>query len=190
MTEARPWTAKKRQHTTASPIVVGIATDTSGSMKWAERMVASAAFVIGRAGTRINARTAAVTFGSYVDSILSPEETPTDVRQRAANGGVEEFDRAIAALDGVLNFTSAGGVKILIVVSDNHLVNPGEPERRAIWMKRLKAAGVITIWVDRHLTEVPDTEMATMDYGETDPMALVKVITKAIDKAFKKQKVT
>jgi hypothetical protein len=192
MVTARPWTKHVRRHTTSPPITVGIATDTSGSMGWAQEMVASAAYIVGRAGKRINARTAAVTFGSVVESVLHPEEIPSEVRIRAANGGVEELDKALASLDGVLHLTETDGVKLLIIVSDNELVIPGENAKRAKWMEKLHRAGVILIWVDSSIprNKPEHAEIAVVDRVRrsgmgwvVEPAALVSVITRAIDKA-------
>ena len=55
MSTAKPWKGTKRKHSVAKPLVIGIATDTSGSMKWAENGVAEFAYVYANAGHRIGA---------------------------------------------------------------------------------------------------------------------------------------
>jgi hypothetical protein len=188
MSTAKPWIDKKRKHGLGAPVIVGIATDTSGSMSWAQSMVATAAYIVGKAGHRIHAKTAAVTFGTFVESVLNPDEIPTEVRERQANGGVEEFDIAMAALDGALGLTTAPGAKVLIVISDNELVNAFEPEKRAAWMERMHKAGVAIIWVDQADHAIPNVEAIRIDRhhhnAESLPMELVRVISKAVDKAF------
>lgn len=189
MSTAKPWVEKKTKHGLGAPVIVGIATDTSGSMSWAEKMVASTAYIVGRAGHHINAKTAAVTFGNKVSMVVNPEELPTTVRVHEANGGTEEFDKAMAALDGVLGLTTAPGAKVLVIVSDNELVIPMEGYRRAEWMKRFKRAGVNVIWVDGSDRSVPDTTSVGISRSHaSDPMHLVKVISDAVDESFAKSK--
>jgi hypothetical protein len=189
MTTAKPWVDKIRKHGMGAPAVVGIATDTSGSMSWAQDMVASAAYIVGKAGHRINAKTAAVTFGSEVEAVLKPGEVPTEVREREANGGVEEFDKALAALDGALGLTSnPDAAKVLVIISDNELVKNFEPERRAMWMKKMVDAGVAIVWVDQAPRRVTGAESVKIDWRSIPkdgmPMVLVSEISKALDKAF------
>jgi len=189
MTTAKPWVDKKRKHAFGPPAVVGIATDTSGSMSWAQGMVASAAYIVGKAGHRINAKTAAVTFGSYIEAVLKPGEVPSEVRERTANGGVEEFDIAMAALDGALGLTSTpDAAKVLVIISDNELVNTFEPERRAIWMDKFAKAGVAIVWVDQRKRSIENTEGVEINWRHLSkdeiPMVLVNEISKALDKAF------
>lgn len=148
MVTARPWTTTRRRHEHVKPLVVGIATDTSGSMRWAEEAVADFAYVWANAGHHVGARTASVTFGSYVDAVTRPGELPTTVRRVPADGGVEEFDKAISALDGVLHFSSPNNVsKLLIIVSDGELVIDKEPQRAAEWLERFIAGGSSVVWI-------------------------------------------
>ena len=60
MVTARPWEGTKRRHSSMRPVVVGIATDTSGSMRWAEGAVADFAYTWANAGRRIGAARRAV----------------------------------------------------------------------------------------------------------------------------------
>lgn len=171
MSTASPWTKRKRRHSHQAPLTIGIATDVSGSMRWAEQFVASAAFVIGNAGTRISARTAAVTFGGKVEAVIRPGTPPADVRVRAANDGEEKFDQAIAALDGVLHFTRTRvGAKVLVVVSDGHFVRTGEKERMRVWGERLEKANVALVWITPHrgfAKYPPNAHVIEVDAGAT-----------------------
>jgi hypothetical protein len=143
-----PWKSTKRRHTMTRPVVVGIATDVSGSMYWAERLVAQFTYVLGYAGTRINARTAAVTFGCAVTATLKPGEAPSRLRVVPAHDSVEQFDFAMAALDGVLNLRFQNRcTKLLFVFSDAHFVKTGEPARAKKWIKEVQAGGTEVFWV-------------------------------------------
>ena len=153
MVTAKPWKGTVRRHAVARPLVVAIATDTSGSMRWAESGVAEFAYVYTNAGHRIGARTAAVTFGDSVHRICRPGEVMTHVERKSASDGQEAFDYAIAALDGVLHLTSpAYAARVLLVISDGALVKSGEPARAAEWLRRMDKAGTHVLWIgDRDL---------------------------------------
>jgi hypothetical protein len=145
---AKPWRATKRRHDSVKPVVLGVMTDVSGSMAWAEQVVAQVAYVWGNAGHRVGARTAAVTFGDKVDAIIRPGEVPAKVQVKSADGGSEAFDEAAAALDGVLKLSAQNGAaKVLIIVSDGHLVRVREVDRAYEWCKRFKEAGTKIVWV-------------------------------------------
>lgn len=152
MVTARPWKGTVRRHTTARPLVVGIATDTSGSMRWAEDGVAEFAYVYANAGHRIGARTAAVTFGDHVHRIARPGEVMNHVLHKTASDSTEEFDQAMAALDGVLHLTTPGfnAARILLIVSDGALVKHQESDRAAEWVRRMDKAGTHVIWITDH----------------------------------------
>jgi hypothetical protein len=150
MVTAKPWKGSVRRHSQAKPLVIGIATDVSGSMRWAERGVAEFAYAYANAGHRIGARTAAVTFGDDVQLVSRPGEIMEHLLVKAANGGSEEFDHAIAALDGVLHLTDpSGSARILIVVSDGAFVKDKETGRAVEWLRRLDKAGTHVIWINQ-----------------------------------------
>ena len=148
MTSATPWERTRRTRTTTKPIIVGTMTDISGSMRWAEEFVAEFAYVTASAGVRVNARTAAVTFGDDVHVITQPGETPRMLRVQPAVGGTEMFDWAAAALDLTLRLSSPTNyAKLLFIVSDGHLVHSNEPERAVRWIRQFKAAGTTVVWI-------------------------------------------
>jgi hypothetical protein len=148
MVTAQPWKGSARRHSATRPIVMGIATDTSGSMKWAEDGVAEFAYVWTNAGHRVGARTAAVTFGDTVHRIAAPGQVMDMVVTKDASDGTEQFDHAAASLDGVLKLTSPGyAARILFVVSDACFVKGGEPDRAATWLRKMDAAGTHVIWI-------------------------------------------
>jgi hypothetical protein len=159
MTTARPWHGTKRRHSTAKPLVIGVATDTSGSMRWAEEAVARIAYTYTNAGHRIGARTAAVTFGSKVHRIARPGEVMDHVIRKTASDGTEQFDFAMAALDGVLHLTDPiAAARLLVVVSDGQFVKGGESDRAYEWLRRMNKAGTYVVWVS-------DREMASGSAG-------------------------
>lgn len=145
---AKPWLGEKRRHTTAKPLVIGLATDVSGSMAWAEEMVADASYTFAHAGHRIGARVASVSFGSTAEGIVMPGELPRDVIQRQSNGGFEAFDDAAAALEGVLHLgVDDDSAKFVTIISDAQLVRDGEPAIATKWLERWNRAGTHILWV-------------------------------------------
>lgn len=193
MVTARPWEATKRRHSSVRPIVVGIATDTSGSMRWAEEAVADFAFTWANAGCRIGARTAAVTFGDQVLCIAAPGEVMSGVRRKAANGGTEHADQALAALDGGLKFSHQNGAaKLLVIVSDGHLVIAHESLRVIQRLKQFKAGGTKVVWISptkaglamqlerRGLAEVVHVDIPTHGYGSISSSRTFDLIQKAV----------
>ena len=148
MSTATPWERTKRKHTSTRPVIVGVATDTSGSMSYAAQFVAEFAWLMGTAGQRIGARTAAVTFGEHTEMVTRPGEVPAMVARRNADGGHEDFNHACAALEGVLHYTAAASAaKILFVVSDGMFVMEGEMLRAQKWLRNLTQAGTLVVWL-------------------------------------------
>lgn len=145
---AKPWKRSKLLRDEFKPTTVGIMTDVSGSMKWAQNESAQFAYAFAVGGARINATTAAVTFGSVVEPVTAPRQIPTKVRIRSADDGSEAFDGAAAALDGALNLTNdTRAVRVVLIVSDGQLVAPLETDKAAIWVNRWAQAGVHVVWV-------------------------------------------
>jgi hypothetical protein len=148
---AKPWAGTVRRHSSSRPLVIGVATDTSGSMGWAATGVAQFAYVYANAGHRIGARTAAVTFGDRVARIARPGEIMSKVLTKPARDGSEEFDWAMASLDGVLHLTTpAYSARILFIVSDGALVKGGESDRAVEWIRKMDQAGTHVIWMTDH----------------------------------------
>lgn len=144
---AEPWERRVRRHTDTPEIRIGIAFDISGSMSWAERFVAATAYVIANGCDHVNGKSAAVAFGDTVKPIYHAGEQAEHVIQYQANGGSEAANEAIAALTKELRLFDPGA-RMLFVISDGHLVNPGEMPATAAWVKNLTAAGVKVFWID------------------------------------------
>lgn len=188
MVTAKPWEKKQRRHTVNPPITLGLMTDTSGSMHWAQTIVASAAYIFANAISRVGGRAAAVTFGNQAEAVLRAGDIPDVVAERSADGGHEEFEAAIAALDGVLHLSTPGGAKVLVVISDGHLVKAGEIPKAEIWLERLHQAGTAVVWLDedeRYFSAdwIPDwVQRVQIDHYGVDDAA--NKIAKAMERAF------
>lgn len=122
---SRPFKRTARKVTTTPPMVVGFATDVSGSMSWSSTAVGEACWILARGAAHSGARVAALTFGERVDATYLPGEVPQEVIVRMATDGTESADRAMAAIDGALGLSDTdprarNGARLLVVVSDTH----------------------------------------------------------------------
>ena len=148
MTQAKPWKNTKRVRTTHRPLKVGVMTDTSGSMTWAQTIVGEFAWAMSKAGRSIGARTTSLTFGDHVDGVVLPEDPNALMKVFPANGGSEAFDEAAAAMEGLMHLGENDGTnKLLFIVSDAALVRSGEMQRAALWARKWSKAGTKILWV-------------------------------------------
>jgi hypothetical protein len=189
MVTAQPWERKKRRHVHNPPLTLGLMTDTSGSMGWAQEVVASAAYIFSNAIARVGGKAAAVTFGDYAEGVVRPGEVPTTVASRRANGGTERFEWAIAALDGALHLTHNKGAKVVVIICDGGLVETGECERAVLWLERLRRAGTAVLWLDSSVTRNKEwlpswVELQKIPHG-TDFTKAVDVIADSMERAFR-----
>lgn len=162
MSSAEPWEHKRRKHHDSSKLTVGVMTDVSGSMRWAEDMVASFSWIVNKAVRHVNGTSAAVVFGSRAQPVLGPGDRLTDkVITRKADDGSEAANEAFAALDGLLNLTEPeNGVRVLFVVSDGMLVDNGEMAAADKWVKKLTRSGCVVVWISNE----PQADMKTRTY--------------------------
>lgn len=183
MVSNKPWRGEKRTHTQAPPATIGVMTDVSGSMSWAENTVAELSYIFAHAGNMVGARTAAVVFGNETEMTVAPGEVPTKLRVHAADGGSESCDTAYAALDGVLHFTDGPrGNKILVVFSDGHFVSAPDAAANPVWQKRICDAGVTIIWVNRDKPHgIHDKRIQVVTVG-SDTQSMVDRVMVAIKK--------
>jgi hypothetical protein len=147
---AEPWSATSRRHAPNPPLKVGIAVDVSGSMAAATGPVASAAWILAHA-TRYagpDNASATVAFGEQVTAITRPGKPPAQVPQFRAVCGTERVSEAIDALDGILDLTSPGTARLLVIVSDGGFVGYGEAEGARTRVARLNKAGCAVLWLD------------------------------------------
>ena len=147
---AEPWSATSRRHAPNPPLKVGIAVDVSGSMSAATGPVASAAWILSHA-TRYagpDNASATVAFGEQVTAITRPGKPPSQVPQFRATCSTERVSEAIDALDGILDLTSPGAARLLVIVSDGGFVGYGEMEGARDRVARLTKAGCAVLWLD------------------------------------------
>ncbi|MDG6108828.1 hypothetical protein Daura_06065 [Dactylosporangium aurantiacum] len=128
--------------------MLGAAQRVSGSMGWAAPVLSSVAWVVGQAVRRVGGCGATVAFGEAVTSIVAPGADPANVTKFVAKDGSEAFVEAVQALDGALGLARGDGARLLVVVSDGHLVGPGQLDEGARLVARLTGRGVRVLHLD------------------------------------------
>ena len=146
---AKPFTQTVRRTVERPPLRVGIAVDTSGSMKSAADPLASAAWIIASAVAAADPDSATATVGygngrlrAYTKPGLAPAAAPII----PISGGDERFCEAVDALDAGLGLTQPGAARLLVVVSDGQYF---ADERRdgAERVRKLTASGCPVLWL-------------------------------------------
>lgn len=179
---AHPFRRTVRRATHQPTLSIGIAVDVSGSMRWAEEPLASAAWIIANAVQHCQGRAATVAFGRTVTPIAAPRQLLPQVPRLSARAGTEAFCEAVQALDGGLRLAAGDGARLLIAVTDGQLYGPGQLDGAARLIDRLKRAGVGVIHLDlgRRLPLPGATHVAL-----PDPAASATTIAAAAVKALK-----
>lgn len=144
---AKPWERTKRTVDLNPPLTVGIMTDISGSMGWAETFVAEFTWIVQHAVSTINGRAAALAFGNGATVTLRPGEKMQYAQVVEANGSGEEFDMGIGTLDVMLNLGEGQGTRLLFVVTDGNFVFSNMMPKSRAWIDYMTRKGVHIIWV-------------------------------------------
>lgn len=147
MVTAKPFKATVRRRVPEPPVRLGIMVDGSGSMAWATDIMATIAWAGAHAVTYAHGQSATVVFGGSVVALARPGMPPSHVTPFAADGGWENFSLGFAALDGALNLTRGSGVRLLVVVSDGHFVQAGQPQAAREAVARMRRGGGHVLWV-------------------------------------------
>jgi hypothetical protein len=164
-----------------SPLRLGIACDVSRSMSLLAKPVASAAWILARAGAHVpDARSATVTFGEGVHPVIRPGRAPVLVSEFGTWDGTEEFCDAVDALDATLDLSQPGAARLLVVVSDGRFradQRRGGQERVA----RLKRSGCAVLWLALQPDATPIE--GTLSITLADPAGAVTAIGQAAIRA-------
>jgi hypothetical protein len=178
---AEPFTRTLRRGLPAPPLRLGIACDVSRSMSLLARPVASAAWILARAGAHVpDARSATVTFGESVHPVIPPGKAPALVSEFGTWDGTEEFCDAVDALDAALDLSRPGAARLLVVVSDGRFradQRRGGKERVA----RLKRTGCAVLWLALQQDATPIE--GALSITLTDPADAVVAIGQAAVRA-------
>jgi hypothetical protein len=178
---AEPFRRTLRRGVPAPPLRLGIACDVSRSMSMLAQPVASAAWILARAGAHVpDARSATVTFGESVHPVIRPGRAPALVSEFGAWDGTEEFCDAVDALDAALDLSRPGAARLLVVVSDGRFradQRRGGQERVA----RLRRTGCAVLWLALQQDATPIE--GALSITLTDPADAVVAIGQAAIRA-------
>lgn len=148
MQTAKPFRGSVLHRAEKPPVLVGIACDTSGSMRWAEQIMSSVTWAIAHAMTYVDGKCATVTFGDgKVRPLVKPGEVPHQVVALKADGSREVFNNAFQYLDGSLNLTMGRGARLLVVFSDGQF-SKFEAEAAKEAVARMRRRGGYVLWID------------------------------------------
>lgn len=147
MVTAKPFKQTVRRRVPEPPVTLGVMTDGSGSMGWAADIMASLAWTMAHAVTYVHGQAASVVFGGQATVLAKPGQPPTHVTPFSTDAGWENFSAGFSLLDGALNLTRGSGVRLLVVVSDGHFVQPGQPEAAREAVARLRRNGAYVLWI-------------------------------------------
>ena len=178
---AEPFARTLRRGVPSPPLRLGIACDVSRSMCLLAKPVASAAWILARAGAHVpDARSATVTFGESVHPVIRPGTAPALVSEFGTWDGTEEFYDAVDALDATLDLSQPGAARLLVVVSDGRF---RADQRRCGQerVSRLKRSGCAVLWLALQPDATPIE--GTLSITLADPAEAVAAIGQAAIRA-------
>lgn len=151
---AAPWNSTRRR-TVRNPILkVGVALDISGSMEAYAQPTAVAAWMLARAVTDLQGRTATVTW-NHQASLLPVRANNASVPVPMICGGSSGLPAALRVLERELALGGQSGARVLAIVTDGDLPNSDEVVAE---VERLVDRGVHVLWLssdDRQLIALP-----------------------------------
>lgn len=179
---AAPFRQTVRRATERPQLRIGIMFDVSGSMGWATGPMAAAVWILTNAVYRIGGRAAATAFGYTTTPISHPGRPMPRVPVLDADDGTEEFIGAADSLDGILNLATGDGARLLVAVTDGHLVGPGQIDGAARIIRRLTAAGVgvLHIGLDDRTRPLPGATLLTITAPADSPRLIAATAVKAL----------
>jgi hypothetical protein len=168
-----------------APLRLGIACDVSSSMRHLRGPVASTAWILAHAAYHaiVPAETATVIFGEHVRPITHPGTAPATVTEFEADDGWEAIDTATAALDGALGLSRPGAARLLVIVSDGHIVDDDQSWNGQRRINRLRASGCAVLWLTSNDTDTPFAGATVHQLA--DPTATAQAIGRAATTALR-----
>ncbi|NRN65746.1 von Willebrand factor A [Kibdelosporangium sp. 4NS15] len=185
MPTAEPFTRTTRRTVPTPPLRLGIACDVSGSMGRLRRPVASTAWILANAARHatVPVDTATVIFGRYVRPITRPGTVPDVVTEFEADDDYENITTATAALDGALGLSQPGAARLLVIVSDGHLVHTYQRHEGQKLINRLRANGCAVLWLTNNPGDTPLDGVTV--HQLTNPTATAQAIGRAATAALR-----
>jgi hypothetical protein len=106
--------------------------------------MSSAAWILAHGARRTDAVSATITFGTTATLLVAPHQRPSQVLEMGASGGTTAFTHAVKLADQLLDLRRRTTVRMLAVVSDGALADPG-PAQRLI--STLHRTGCAVLWL-------------------------------------------
>jgi hypothetical protein len=185
MQQPEAWRRKVRKQTDEPTLKVGVLVDISGSMGSAMEPMATTAYILSEAATKVQGRAAMVYYGNDVFPTLRVGERMSEVKVYTAPDGTEKFDKAFQAIDGALDLLHGDGARLLVVVSDGYYTGH-ESVKAKQWMRRCAEQGVAVVWLPfddgagaKHIAGENGVVLA----GSFDPTDAATQIGQACEKA-------
>lgn len=182
---ATPFRAEHSRRAPEPPMTLGFSFDISGSMSWAEEVLASMAWSFAHATTYVKGRSASVLFGGSVHALVHPGRVPARVRTFECPDGSEDFTGAFAALDGALNLVRGTGVRLLTVISDGHYKGTQTRGCQEAVGRFVRSGGHV-LWIGQPGTVFPEGVIPLeIDTREVDqvPAAVAATLTTVLRRA-------
>jgi hypothetical protein len=143
-----PWRKKKITVTDEPTVRVGLMVDISGSMTAAAKPMGSMAYILGNGVNRADGIFASVVFGAKVYGVVKPGQKITTVPVVDPSDGFEAFKPAFLALDSALDLLDGEGLKILVLATDGHLVDPEHAKYADTAIRLCEKRGVLVLHLD------------------------------------------
>jgi hypothetical protein len=143
---AEPFVATRRRHVESDKIAVGVAADVSGSMGASEEPLGVLSYVVANAASKVDAQFCSVLFGSRAEGMVKPGQKVDQVVTASAVDGTEMIAPALKTLDHELDLLDGSGARVLIIMTDAHLVQKDQADYTRTWMRLAKQRGLTVIW--------------------------------------------
>lgn len=140
---ATPWKNIRRREVDNPPITLAVATDISGSMGMWQKEVSRFTWAFAEAVKALQGKCGAVAWNGSPWELLSPSKAYKDIPVAETCGGSDGLPESINALDGMMNLTFGGGVRVLAVITDSDI--PADDIQQKL--DALVANGVSILWI-------------------------------------------
>ena len=141
---AAPWQRRATLPPHKPTLHLGVLVDVSGSMDSYAPAMSTAGWILAQAAHRNQAVTTTIAFGGAVTLLVPPRARPTQVLELGTGGGTDTFTGAVKLADQLLNLRHRAILRMLAVVSDGELADPGPAQRLITTLHR---AGCAVLWL-------------------------------------------
>jgi len=145
---AEPFKSVRRVHTDQTKLRVAVLSDISGSMRRSEEATAVLSYVLARGAAGADAKVTSILFGNQSVGVVKPGQKVDKIVIAAADHSSEIVKPGLMAADSMLDLTTGSGARVVIILSDAHLVDHRQADYMRTWLARAKRAGVVVVWAN------------------------------------------